>query len=255
MSKTPKFCTNCGASLQEDDLTCPKCGNKLQADGASAPSSPPSSGVENVVAGPNRGFADHLTTGFNVAMSNPVIFVPAIIGGVIAVIISAITTGIYFLSWMSLLEIISTIISFILGFASLDLARDAYDKKSLDLGQSISYVFKRFGSFFIAALFGAILSITVVLIPVVILMFVIMVVDETGIIDALGKALKVILADLGDIIVILVVAIIGSFLLDLIPFLSTFLVDALYVVISLAFIDIYTNYKPQNSRDTRVTAP
>ena len=146
---------------------------------------------------------------------------------------------------MSLLELVSTIISFILGFASLDLARDAYDKKALDLGSSISYVLKRFGSFFIAALFGAILSLTVVLIPLVILMFVIMVVDEIGIMDALGKAFKVLFADLGDIIIILIVTIIGSFLLGYIPFLSTFLIDALYVVISLACIDLYANYKHQ----------
>jgi hypothetical protein len=76
-------------------------------------------------------------------------------------------------------------------------------------------------------------------------MFVIMVVDETGIIDALGKAFKVLFADLWDIIIILVVAIIGSFLLGYIPFLSTFLVAALYVVISLACIDLYTKYKHQ----------
>jgi hypothetical protein len=60
-----------------------------------------------------------------VAISNPIVFIPALIGGVISVIISAITSGIYFLSWMSLLELVSTIISFTLGFVSLDLARDA----------------------------------------------------------------------------------------------------------------------------------
>jgi hypothetical protein len=245
MSKTSKFCTICGASLLEDSLTCPKCGNNLQSGGANHQNTTPSSGVENIVSRPSSGLADHLTTGFNVAVSNPIIFVPAIIGGIIEIIISSITTGIYFLSWMTLLEIISTAISFILGFASIDLARNAYDKKRLDLGSSISYVFKRFGSFLIAAIFGAILSITVVLIPVAILMFVIMVVDETGIVDALGKAFKVLFADIGDIIVILVVAIVGSFLLGFIPFLSTFLIDALYVVISLACIDLYTLYKRQ----------
>ena len=245
MSKTSKFCSNCGASLLEDALTCPKCGNNLQSDGANPQNASSRSGVETIAGKPNGGLADHLITGFNVAVSNPIIFVPAIIGGVIEIIISSVTTGIYFLGWMTLLEIISTVISFILGFASIDLARDAYDKKRLDLGSSISYVFKRFGTFLIAAIFGAILSITVVLIPVAILMFVIMVVDETGIIDALGKAFKVLFADLADIIVILVVAIVGSFLLGFIPFLSTFLIDALYVVISLACIDLYTLYKRQ----------
>jgi hypothetical protein len=244
MSKPVKFCSICGASLQEDSLTCPQCGNKLQSDGANPQNTPPSS-VESIVGRPSGGLADHLTLGFNVAVSNPIIFAPAVIGGIIEIIISSVTTGIYFLSWMTLLEIISTTISFILGFASVDLARNAYQKRGLDLGSSINYVFKRFGSFLIAAILGAILSITVLLIPVAILMFVIMVVDETGIIDALVKAFRVIFADLGDIIVILVVAIVGSFLLGLVPLLSTFLIDALYVVISLACIDLYTLYKHQ----------
>jgi hypothetical protein len=240
VSKAPKFCTTCGASLSDDALTCPQCGNELhKTAGASLLNAPSERNIPN---GPKGGFTDHLTTGFNVALSNPIIFVPALIGGVLEIILSSVTTGMLFLSLMTLLSIISTAISFILGFASIDLARNAYDKKSLDLGSSIGYVFKRFGSFIVAAIIGAVLTITVILIPVAVLMFVIMVVDETGIFDALGKAFKVLFADLGDIIVILVVAVVGTFLFGFIPLLSTFLIDALYVVISVACIDLYKLY-------------
>ncbi|MCX6642572.1 MAG: zinc ribbon domain-containing protein [Candidatus Bathyarchaeota archaeon] len=245
MTTKPTFCTHCGASLPEGALVCPQCGIKLQADDTGTPNIPPSSGVENIPGKRGGGPFDHLSTGFNIAISNPMVFVPTIIAGVINVIISFITSGIYFLSWMTLLEIVSSVISFTLGFASIYLARDAFDKKTLNLGESIKYVLNRFVSFVLAGLLGALLSITVVLIPVAILMFVIMVVDETGITDALRKAFKVLLADLGDILVILVVAILGSFILGYVPFLSTFLVDALYVVIGLACIDVYWNFKHQ----------
>jgi hypothetical protein len=82
-----------------------------------------------------------------------------------------------------------------------------------------------------------------VLIPAVTLAFVIMVIDETGIMDAFSKAFKVIFADLGDIIIVLIVSIIGFFIISYIPYVSTFVYSVLNVIIGLAFIDIYMNYK------------
>ena len=123
------------------------------------------------------------------------------------------------------------------------MSRDAYNKQSLDLGQSIGYVFKRIIPFFIASIIGALLSITIVLIPAVSLAFVIMVIDETGIMDAFSKAFKVIFADLGDIIIVLIVSILGFFVIGYIPYISTLVYSILNVIIGLAFIDIYINYK------------
>jgi hypothetical protein len=123
------------------------------------------------------------------------------------------------------------------------MSRDAYNKQPLDLGASISYVFSRIVPFLIAAIFGMLLSITIVLIPVVILTFVIMVVDETEVMDALGKAFNVIKADLGDIIIVIIVAIVGFAVTSIIPLVSSLLYSILNVVIGLAFIDIYMNFK------------
>ena len=244
MSDKKKFCTNCGASVEEGVKFCPQCGNSLEVVGAETQTTPPANPSEIATGGQEKGAVEHLTTGWNVAMSNPMVFVPAVLGGVISSIIS-------YLGWMlfpfsvlaTILGLVAVVISFILGFASLDMARDAYVKDALDLSSSISYVMKRLGVFLIAAIFGALLSITIVLIPVVILTFVIMVVDETGIMDALGKAFKVLFSDLGDILIVLIVAIVGSFVFGYIPYLSTLLNAALDVVISLAFIDIYAIYK------------
>jgi hypothetical protein len=241
-----KFCSNCGASIEEGVSFCPQCGNNLKVAETGPPRTPPIGTTENVTRERSRGAVEHLTIGYNVAMSNPMVFVPALLSGVIGIIISYITGTLYSFGLLSLiLGLISTAISFILGFASLDMSRDAYSKQALDLGSSTSYVFQRLTVFLIAAIFGALLSITIVFIPAVILTFVIMVIDETGIMDAFGKAFKVLFSDLGDIIIVLIIAIIGSFVFGYIPFFSTFLNSALNVVISLAFIDIYVNYKNQ----------
>jgi hypothetical protein len=70
-----------------------------------------------------------------------------------------------------------------------------------------------------------------------------MVLDETGIMDAFSKAFKVLFADIMDIAIVVVVAIVGFFITGYIPYISTLLYSALNVIIGLAFIDIYVNYK------------
>jgi predicted ABC-type exoprotein transport system permease subunit len=72
---------------------------------------------------------------------------------------------------------------------------------------------------------------------------VIMVIDETGIMDAFSKAFNVLKADLMDIIFVLIVSIVGSVFIGYVPFVSTLLNSVFNVIIGLAFIDIYVNYK------------
>ncbi|HUV55370.1 MAG TPA: hypothetical protein VMW03_09215, partial [Candidatus Krumholzibacteriaceae bacterium] len=130
-----------------------------------------------------------------------------------------------------------------LNFASIDMSRDAYQSEALDLGESVNYVTGRIVEFIVAAIVGGLMAVTIILIPVVILMFVVMVMDETGITDAVSKSLDVLRADLGDVLLILLVTIVGSFVISYVPFVSTLLDAALNVVVGLAFIDLYANYK------------
>jgi hypothetical protein len=246
MSKVTKYCPNCGAVIDESKPFCPQCGNKI---GAQATSPPPGTFTPTPAVTPvnipheqKRGAVEHLTIGYSVAIGNPLVFLPAAISGIISLLVGATNTFVGS-SGLIILQLISALVSFILSFASTDMSRDAYNKQPLDLGQSIAYVFKRFLPFLIAAILGAILSLTIVFIPIVTLTFVIMVIDETGIMDAFTKAFKVLFADIGDIIIVLVVAIIGFFITGYIPYISTLVYSVLNVVIGLAFIDIYVNYK------------
>jgi hypothetical protein len=170
------------------------------------------------------------------------VFLPAVLSGIIGLLVGT-TQPLLGSYGFVILQLLSALISFILSFASTDMSRDAYNKQPLNLGESIGYVFKRFVPFLIASIFGALLSLTIVFIPAVTLTFVIMVIDETGIMDAFSKAFKVLFADIMDIIIVLIVAIVGFFITGYIPYLSTLLYSVLNVIIGLAFIDIYVNYK------------
>jgi hypothetical protein len=251
------YCPRCGNEVGEDEAYCKNCGENLRETGGRW-------GTSDQV-----GAMDHLTLGFRLASEKPMVFAPAIIGGIISILISAISrgssgllSGLFWHGWRStpyspgmfsslfpllgLLSLVSAIISYILNFASIDMSRDAYLNEPLDLMGSVNYVLRRILTFIVASIIGAIMSITIILIPAVILMFVILVIDETGIGDAISKSFGVLSRDLGDIIIILVVAIIGSIVLGIVPFLGSLLTACLNVIIGLSFIDIYFQYKRQN---------
>ena len=233
-----KYCPNCGAAVEAGTRFCQECGKDLNEYTQPA--------VEDKYTGTPRGAEkgaiDHITIGYTVALEQPMVFVPSIISGVLGFLVS------YGLGYLGdtlsiLIGLTVSMISFILNFASIDMSRDAYYKQPLDLSNSISYVVGRFVTFFIAAIFGGLLSITIVLIPVVLFMFVIMVLDETGIMDAFQKSINVLKSDLVDVLVIIILGIVASLVIGFIPLISTLLDAIVNVILGIAFIDIYATYK------------
>lgn len=226
-------CPHCEGEVREDAAFCPHCGYNLKQGEVSDAGAPGER---------KRSYTEHLTIAYNVANQNPTVFVPALLAGIISSGLSWLGQG--FLGVTAILiSLAAAIISFMLSFASLDMSRDAYNRQPLDLGESIRYVSGRLPEFIIAAVVGGIMSITIILIPVAVLMFSIMVIDETGLTNALSKAFSVLGADLTDIILILLVSILGAFVISYVPLVSGLLSSALNVIIGLAFIDLYYNYK------------
>ena len=250
------YCPECGKEVDEGSAFCQSCGARIEE------------GAGGVREGYSRaGAADHLSFAFNLAMEKPMVFAPSLLGGLISVIIGGISVALFGASGWSmwrgnpllapavpglaltgaLLGIAGGVASYLLGFASIDMSRDAYVGEPLDLMRSVNYVVGRIGTFVVASIVGALMAITVILFPAVIFMFVIIVVDETGIGAAISRAFSVIGGDLGDVVVVIIVAIIGSAVLGWIPLVGALLTTALNVVIGLAFMDIYFRYKRAGS--------
>lgn len=254
------YCPRCGKEVDEEEAYCKNCGENLRKpEGGEIPMGTPT----------KVGAMDHLTLGFRLATEKPKVFGPALLGGIISIVISMTKRGLmgpyHWQFWQDLgttqyqppmfsslfllgglVSLVGSIITYILNFASIDMSRDAYLDEPLNLMGSVNYVLGRILPFILASIIGAIMSITIILIPVVIIMFVILVIDETGIGDAISKAFSVLTRDLGDVIIILVVAILGSVVLGAVPFIGGLLTACLNVIIGLAFIDIYFQYKRQN---------
>jgi len=224
------FCPKCGSQVEEHYAVCPSCGAKLKGD-------PPE----------KRTATQHLSLAFNIASSKPIVFAPVILGGVISSITDqiAVDTPGFGALWF-ILSIIGSVIVFMLNFASTDMERNAYTDRPLDLMASMSYVASRFLTFLLASIVAAVLYITIILAPVAYMMMVVLVVDETGIGDALSKAFSVISSDLSDIIVLIILSILGNILLGWIPLVSWVLTACFGVIMTIAYIDVYEQHKRFN---------
>lgn len=227
------FCRSCGKEVPENAVHCPHCGERIRAPA-----------TERVGAG------QHLSIAFRIATEKPLIFAPVVISGLISVVIDNIWGTPFLQSGFSpilffagIISLVGSIINYLLNFASIDMSRDAYMGEPLDLMDSVNYVVSRIGTFFVASILGAVMAITIILIPAVVFMFVIIVMDETSIGVAVSRSFSVLSRDLGDIILILIIAIVGSAVLGFVPLISGLLNACYNVVIGLAFIDVYNNYK------------
>ena len=228
-----KSCPNCEAENESDVNFCHKCGYDFTTD---------SPQIESLTPGRSeKGAVEHLQVGYNIALNQPIVFLPSVVAGLLGIMVNYLPGNIGYNA--ILIGLASSIISFILGFASTDMSRDAYFKQPLELGRSVNYVVGRFFEFLLAAIVGGLLSITIILIPVVIFMFVIMVLDETGMWDSFSSALNVIRAELRDVIVILLISIVASVIVGYVPFFSSLLDSVINVIVGIAFIDIYVTYK------------
>ena len=240
-----KFCPQCGKEVDDTDTFCPICGTNLKSGESPPPTQVPTESYEPRQE--KRSATEHLKVAYNVAMSQPMVFLPAILSGIIS---SAISWTIIFGDLQgttgTLLSLLSSLISFILSFATIDMSRDAYGKQQLDLGSSVNYVTGRIVPLLIASVVGVVMSITIILIPVAIFMNVIIVLDETTVSDSIRKSFKVIGQELGDVILIIIITIVGAIALIFVPFIGSLLISALNVVIGIAYIDLYTNYKNIN---------
>ena len=74
-------------------------------------------------------------------------------------------------------------------------------------------------------------------------MFVIMVLDETDIMDAFEKAINVLRAELSDVLILIVVSIAASLVIGFVPLFSSLLNSIVNVILGIAFIDIYVTHK------------
>ena len=139
----------------------------------------------------------------------------------------------------SLLFFILDLVSKLFTFATIDIARDAYLENDVGLGRTARYVRSKIGLFIVAAFVGFLVQVTIVLIPLSLLYFVVLVVEDTGIRASLSKGFRLGIENFGTVTGLIILWIISFILFSMIPYVSGVAMAIPSVVLYVAFIDLH----------------
>jgi hypothetical protein len=264
------FCPNCGKEAPEEATFCRRCGERipdLKAEGV---------GVE--WTSPRRGLVNHLRAALALLKEKPIIFVPEVVGAIVSIVLTRLwglvgrPTGMldlwdeylgrdwgvitvadsypdispdllgslfqYMVGGL-LIVLVIDLISKLFTFTTIDLARDAYLENDVCLRRSARYMRSRIGLFIVAAFVGLLVQVTFVLIPLSILFFVVLVVEDTGIRASLSKGFKLGIENFGTVTGLMVLWIVSFILLDMIPYVSEVARAIPGVILYVALIDLH----------------
>jgi hypothetical protein len=135
--------------------------------------------------------------------------------------------------------------AYFLMFVSLDMARNAYLKKEIDIMKSVEYVRKRIIPLTLASIIAFLFAFTIILIPLAILMIVIMIVDESEVEASITKGIKILLTNPINFLILTILIAIERVVLRyvLYPYTGHILTAPIDVLLILATMIIYLKLK------------
>lgn len=262
------FCHHCGTEIEREDTRyCPVCGKKID----------PISGLNNEI--PIReGLVNHLKQSIILIRRHPILLFPelfAVIGTYAAnqvlgrsaeyfnisdwiwkwlgldssTLIKIVDIPdippvfwllpLVFLVWSILLAGISGLFTFL----TLHMAWNGSKEENVKIRESAIYIRSRVGKLFLASIIANIFSLTIILLPAALFMYTVMVVDFTGIREGLSKGFKLYMDKVGTSLGLVILYFVLIIILGLVPYVGTFLRFIPSVVIEIASLDLYLNYK------------
>ena len=204
---------------------------------------------------------ESISNGVEVALKYPVLFVPQLFPIAIDLVFAILARRVFptivgvpggpvmrvpnlFLLFLGTL--ISSIVGFITGCMIVDMSHDAMFGRAPDLSKSYGEVMSRIGPLIVAAIVAAILSITIILIPVAMFVMVIAVVEKLGAADSVKKAFSFVVDNLGTVIVFVLIVIIVSAILAFIPLIGRILLWLTNVIFTASTVYLYLKLRARS---------
>lgn len=258
------YCPKCGAEIQENAKFCASCGFFIE--------------TRPIM---RKGLVNHLRFSLRFIQTHPIIFIPEFLASIVTYGIRELfgmagkslnirdyilkqlgVNGTKFttvsdvpdippLFWILPIIIILLLllivgVSGLFSFTTYHMAWNGYRNEKMDLGSSSSYTLSHVGKFFIASIIANLFSLTIVLLPAAMFMFGIMVVENTGIRNGLSGGFRLSLDKIGASVGLAVLYLILALYLRTVPYVGEFLVFIPTVIIEIASLDLYMNYKLEN---------
>jgi hypothetical protein len=264
------FCPNCGKEAPEEGIFCERCGEgipDLDSTGDRVEWTPP-----------RKGLGNHLGAALGLLRAKPIIFVPEVVGAVVSMALTwlwgvvgtppgmldlwddYVGGDLGFISvaygspdippdfWGSFYQyvvgnllfiVVLALISTLFTLATIDVARNAYMESEVGLGRSVGYIRSRIGLFIVASFVGFLVQATFILIPLSILYFVVLVVEDTGIRAALSKGFRLGIDNFATVTGLMILWIISYFLFNMVPYVSGVTRAIPGAILLVALIDLH----------------
>jgi len=254
-------CPKCGAEIQENSNFCANCGYSIE--------------TRPII---RKGLGNHLRFSFNFIRKHPIILLPEFLAGLVSyglrrilgmvgeslnirdfilkqlgvngTRITAVSDipDISPLFWILpiIIIIILLLISGVSGlfsFTTFHMVWDGHRTGNVEIGSSSRYTLSRIGKFFIASIIASLFSLTIILLPAAMFMYGIMVIENTGIRNGLSEGFKLSLNKIGASAGLVILFLILTLLSEAIPYVGEFLAFIPAVIVEIASLDLYMNYK------------
>lgn len=257
------YCPHCGKEVPENAKYCESCGEAI---------------IINIPGTESKGLVEHIRSGIQFALANPVIFIPETLASLwgkasgwaftqvgsffdleswyydyypqltrTAYQVQDIETlpseAFLFVLTIFLIGIIWVTVSGLFTFTLVKTIWNIHKYENPGLMDSFRYVRSRLGKLALAAFIGNILAVTVILIPAILYMYAVMVIDETDIREGLSKGFSTSLKRLGASVVLIIVYYGLKILLNFVPYVGDILFAVPGSIITVIFVDIYLSTK------------
>jgi len=200
---------------------------------------------------------ESISIGANTALKNPVLFVPQLVPLAIELLFGFLAHYVFPTEYriptiagpivhrvpnFTLIMVggfIAAIVGFITACMVVDMANDALIGARVNMSKSLNLVLGRIGPLIVAAIIAAILSITIILLPVAIFIPITAIIERLGPVESTKKAFSFVVNNLGEVIVFIIIVIVVSIILAFIPLIGRALVWIADVIFTVAAIDLY----------------
>ena len=222
------LCPRCGTPIYEEDEKCPICGYDPKTS-------------KFIYRRYKDNPFSHLGNALKLFILEPPLMAPTVFSGIIMAAIMGIT-------------IINTENNFInyllmaIGYFQLHLfnimGKNTYINKPQNLRKSLRYTIEQ-RHYIYTTIISGILSLTIFLIPIISLILVIIVYDETTPIKATKKSITLLKENYTDILSIILFSIVGTLLFKNIPIIGGIFLSTIFMITSLAFLDSHIYKYPE----------
>jgi len=196
---------------------------------------------------------ESISKALNLSLKNPKLFIPALVPIIVGTIFNFLAYVFATKYYIGMVEVtvpnmyislggslIAYVLGAIAGFVVVDMANDLLNDRPADLKKSLNLALSKFGTLILAAVIAALLSITIILLPMALFIITIVVVDGVNAIEGTKRSFNFVIKNLKEsiifILIVIIVQVIFSLVLSVIPMIGSYIAGIVGWLLNIMFL-------------------